>query len=460
MKNIMAIGLSVLLLLGLMGCSKEVTGDYANEEDVNATGHSILKVRTRTADNEATISYPINIYVFQNNECKATQIISDEGQDLNIALTEGTYQVYAIGGASSTDYTLPASEATTTTAITLKEDRKLTDLMTAQATIELMDGETNTLNLGLERKVMLLQHVVIKKVPTTATAVSVTITPLSESLTVGTTYTGTAGAGTVTLTKQEDGRTWESSGTQYVMPPSSQPATITVRITTGEATKSYTYNASDVMEAGYKINIEGTYTEAVGVTLTGTMTGAAWKGERTILFDFNENSSQGSSTENNTPTTDNPEQGGNSVTGEIPAIHTLYKGCFVLSVTDNGNSADVLLVSPKEIKVGVARATLENMKENVENYINTKISEASVDDISDWRLPTLAELNLLRNSVNTANGLFPENQSINSQGMYLCTLDNVIIFHRLNTTEGSSGQTNFSSSDLIRPFVTVTISKE
>jgi len=81
-----------------------------------------------------------------------------------------------------------------------------------------------------------------------------------------------------------------------VMPPSSQPASVSVNITIGGTTKTYTYSTSDQLEAAYKINIDGTYTEAVGVNLTGTITGATWLGERTISFEFDEN---GSSTSGN-----------------------------------------------------------------------------------------------------------------------------------------------------------------
>jgi hypothetical protein len=53
----------------------------------------------------------------------------------------------------------------------------------------------------------------------------------------------------------------------------------------------YHCSTSDQLEAGYKINIDGTYAEAVGVNLTGTITGATWLGERTISFEFDENGS-------------------------------------------------------------------------------------------------------------------------------------------------------------------------
>ena len=39
----------------------------------------------------AAVAYPVTVYVFQGDECRAAQTIGDEGQTLNIALTEGSY---------------------------------------------------------------------------------------------------------------------------------------------------------------------------------------------------------------------------------------------------------------------------------------------------------------------------------------------------------------------------------
>ena len=114
------------------------------------------------------------------------QTIGDEGQTLNIALTEGTYSVYAIGGASADDYVLPdTSDALTSSAFALREGHEHGDLMAASATVTLVDGGTNTVTLGMTRKTMHIQDVTIKKIPTAATAVSVTIAPLWQSVTVG-----------------------------------------------------------------------------------------------------------------------------------------------------------------------------------------------------------------------------------------------------------------------------------
>ncbi|MBO4587192.1 MAG: FimB/Mfa2 family fimbrial subunit, partial [Bacteroidales bacterium] len=278
-------------------------------------------MRTRsggTASDEVTVAFPVTVYVFQGDKCKAAQTIGDEGQALNIALTEGTYSVYAVGGASSDDYVLPdVSETSVSAPIVLREGREHSDLMTAKANVVLADGEANTVTLGMERRTMLLQSVVLKKIPTAATAVSVSVAPLWQSLTVGCNYAGSGGSYSLSLEKQNDGRTWQSTETAYLLPPSSSPASITVRITTPSGTRSYTYSTSNELEAGYKISIEGTYTEAVGVTLSGTITGAAWKGERTISFDFDESGSSSGSTDEG-----NGDEGGSS-DGDLPAVGTL-----------------------------------------------------------------------------------------------------------------------------------------
>ena len=196
----------------LTACEKGLDEGIADVAPAGQVTNSVLQVRTRSggsAGEKATVAYPIAVYVFSGEECKAVQTIGDEGQTLNIALTEGTYSVYAVGGASSSDYVLPTTDdAAATSAIALREGHSHGDLMTAQATATLTDGGTNTVTLGLTRTTMLIQSVVVKKVPTAATAVSVTIAPLWQALTVGGTFATAGTSSTIALTRQEDNRTW------------------------------------------------------------------------------------------------------------------------------------------------------------------------------------------------------------------------------------------------------------
>lgn len=154
----------------LTACEKGLVDGVADVAPAGQAANSVLQVRTRSggsAGGEATVAYPIAVYVFAGEECKAVQTIGDEGQTLNIGLTEGTYSVYAVGGASSSDYVLPTTDdAVATSAIALREGHSHGDLMAAQATATLTDGGTNTVTLGMTRKTMLIQSVVVKKVPT------------------------------------------------------------------------------------------------------------------------------------------------------------------------------------------------------------------------------------------------------------------------------------------------------
>ena len=451
----------------MAACSNEAAEEMLGGETNNKAANSMLQVRTtRGAAGDATISYPVQVYVFQGDECKAVQTIGDEGQTLNIALTEGTYSVYALGGASATDYALPAKEdATTTTAIALNEDCTMTDLMAASATATLVDGGTNTVTLGLQRKVMLIQDITINKVPTAATAVSVTIAPLWTALTVGGTYSTAGASQTISLTKQSDNRTWSASADAYLLPPSSQPASVSVNITVGGATKSYTYSTTDQLEAGYKLHISGTYTEAVGVALTGTITGAAWLGERTISFDFDENGSSASG-DNTDPTTGEESEGGDdpSELGSVPAVGTIYQTCYVLSVTDNGDHADVVLLSPSETTMGdsydnitMMSYTDETKAAAVAAAVDAKIALADVDAISDWRLPTSAELSAIyaaREAINAALDM-----DVDATKNYLFTVTGGAVRYRVLSATGD-GAADFGATARVRPVVTVTIAKE
>ena len=426
---------SVLAVLGLTACEKGLV-DEAAVSTTGQVGNSVLQVRTRGASGDgATVAYPVAVYVFQGDECKGVQTIGDEGQTLNIGLTEGTYSVYAVGGVPASDYVLPSvSDALTSSAIALQEGKVLTDLMTASATVTLVDGGTNTVTLGMTRKTMLIQDVTIKKVPSAATAVTVTIAPLWQSLTIGGTYSTTNGNSTITLTKQEDGRTWRNSGSAYLLPPSSQPASVSVNITIGGTTTTYTYSCSDQLEAGYKIYIDGIYTEAVGVNLTGTITGATWLGERTISFTFDESGSSTSGNDNN---------GGNGGdTQDFPSEGDTYQGCYVLAVTveDDGQSAEVVLLSPNEQAVTSA------------SDAESALASLGVDGISDWTVPTKSQMDAFaaaRNDVTPAPA-----------GVHYLYKNNNGVYCQYTLVTGATGSANYITGINLRPVAIVSITKD
>jgi len=428
----------------LTACEKGLVDGVADVAPTGQAANSVLQVRTRSGGSagvEATVAYPVTVYVFSGEECRAVQTIGDEGQTLNIPLVEGTYTVYAIGGASSSDYVLPtADDALATSAIVLKDGKTHGDLMAAQATATLVDGGTNTVTLGMTRKTMLIQSVVVKKVPTAATAVSITIAPLWQALTVGGTFSGVSGLQTIALTKQSDGRTWTLAGEsgEHVLPPSSQPASVSVNITIGGTTKTYTYSCSDQLEAGYKINIDGTYTEAVGVNLTGTITGATWLGERTISFEFDESGS--STSEPNNPS--DPSEP-SEPSSDFPAVGDTYQGCYVLAVsTIDETSAELTLLSPNE----QAATTTGNA--------DAALAALGAVGISGWAVPTKAQMQLVEAK------LLADDASLAGMKYLYRKSNDGLGYRTLGAAETAWPTANTTDSYRLRPVAVVSITKD
>mgnify|MGYP006988897246 CR=1 FL=1 len=279
------------------------------------------------------------------------------------------------------------------------------------------------------------------------------VSPLWQSLTVGGTYSGMDGSYSLNLEKQSDGRTWQSAETAYLLPSSSSPASITVRITTPSGTRSYTYSTSDQLEAGYKIDIEGTYTEAVGVTLSGTIEGATWLGERIIRFDFDESGSNSSgTTEEGDDNEGNDENEGGGVS-ELPAVGTLYQGCYVLT----GNGTTATLLSPNETAIGKARSQFFNEEEMTE-AIGSIIESMAVEGIGGWRLPTLAELSAIYSASDTANALFGAEggTSLTAARRYLYTAGDGNVLARTLSTPDIPGADNFQANAYVRPVAIIT----
>ena len=432
-----------LLAAGLLTACENGLDDGGEGLSPSPTGqvtNSMLQVRTRgtSPSEEATIAYPVQVYVMQGDMCCAAQTIGDEGQTLNIGLVEGTYSVYAIAGASATDYTLPTqSEGTSTSAITLKEGKAHGDLMAAQATATLIDGGTNTVTLGLQRKTMLIQSVEIKRVPTAATAVSVTIAPLWQALCIGGSYSGATGSQTIALKRQDDNRTWTLEGEAlHLLPPSSQPASVSVNITIDGATKTYTYSCSDQLEAAYKIRIDGTYTEAVGVSLTGTITGANWLGERTISFEFDEDGTNG--------TNGNDPSEPNNSSSDIPAVGDTYQGCYVLAVNDADDYAEVTLLSPTEL-TGI------DYSSNIQASTDAALSTVTDGDISGWEVPTTAEAQLMYNAREAIGNLTANSYLYHNGTGYRAFAPSAEAFGPIY---------GLKTSTVLRPVATITINKD
>ncbi len=399
------------LMLVFTSCSKDILPE--NEESGFAKeANSILNIHTRTgtdANGDAIISYPVNVYVFnESDECVEYLTLANSEDVLSLNLIEGTYTIYSIGGTSSDSYTLPSKEgATATSVIQLASGKNHSDVMTAKNVVTLVDGEENNLTLAFERKVMQLQEIKIENVPSATTAVSVDIAPLYKDICINGGYSGDNGAQSITLTKEDATKTWSNTENIYLLPASGN-ATISVKMTNADGTKSYSYTCADEFIANYKIKIQGKYTAKVGVTLTGTITGATWAGEKTITFEFDENSSSGSTVTDPNEGTEGDDEttGGETTNSNIPTVGTFYQNCYVLKhdVNENDNTTIVTLLSTTA--VGIKLTDAETDQATIRNKIDSSFGQFAVNDISNWRLINANELIFIKNNAAAINDAF------------------------------------------------------
>ena len=389
MKHYHHLALLVGSLMMLTSCEKslEVAGA--------AEGNSMLTVQTRADESSAKVSYPVTVYAMNGDgQCVRRQQLLSDNDQLSMNLEPMTYQIYAIGGATEGDYTLPTQEnATATSAVTLNSEATHGDLMTAHNTINLSDNESTTLTLTMSRKVMHLQSLVIENVPTTVDGVAVAFTPIYDQLLLNGDYSTTSSEQSVTLTEQEDGTTWQITDDELYMLPASDDATITVKFTTGSDIQSFAYTCPQPLEANKHICIKGTYNESNELTLTGTITGATWDGTTTIEFTFN---SKGSSTVNddNSGSGNNNSGNQNNVVveeGEAPSAGSVYKDCYVLNIEDDNTGEYVIATLLYKLDLQIQGSQYDT-QQDLESEINTSLSTFDTNNITGWRLPTESEM--------------------------------------------------------------------
>jgi hypothetical protein len=190
-------------------------------------------------------------------------------------------------------FNLPTKDdAKANSPILLNNGYTLDDLLMQKSAVTLADGETNQLNMVLERKVIRIDQVTIKQVPSDVTKVEVAIAPLLTQLYLNGDYGTETTDESFTLTKSS-GNTWQMSSQELYYYPSDGKPTITVRFTwPSDTKKSYSYQSNVAWPANHKVKIEGTYTASQGIKLSGTLTGSEWGADIVEKFNFDESGSK------------------------------------------------------------------------------------------------------------------------------------------------------------------------
>jgi len=368
----------------LGACEKELVSDAPVITD------SSLSIITRSVNAEETVSFPINVFVF-NNEDKAfikKENLSDKDNPLELNLPFGSYDVYAIGGADGNLYDFPTEEEITEESeITLKNGKEHADLMTAHDVITLEEKDGNQLTLSMERQVTELTQATIKQVPEDVTEVSISLSSNYRSIQINGEL-GSLWDHGYALNDNGDG-TWSlPSPTMLLL--DSEKATITISLTKDDGTiKNYSYSCTEEIKKNHKISITATYQEDNIVQLTGVITGTTWAGSQEIVFDFGEGNSSHENGNNNNEDDD-------IINAAAPKEYTLYKDCFVLKVTPNDKGyKEVLLLYNEDFNIETKNKT----EDAILQEINAELESTTINEISGWRLPNEDEAKITRNII-------------------------------------------------------------
>ena len=360
----------VLTLAVMSACDKAVVEDEGYSQDRS------LKVSVRAPEGDA-VSYPLILYAFQNDLCCGMKTIASSSEALELSVGEGQCSVYAISGADEANYLLPEKEnALPESLVTLREGKAHGDLSMAGRSVTVSGGQTEVA-LDLERKVLLLEGITIRQIPTSATAVSVRLHPLGKSVSLdGNTVSG-ATSFESELTRQADG-TWRNTAQSYLL-PLSQNVSVTVSITAEGNTRHYTYACPKPLIANHHLSIEGTFTGSAGVRLTVTVTAPEWGSDQTLSFDFGETEDSGAEPSPEPAPTPVPTPEGMTVIHQELKVGDIYKGCYVLEV----GPGKATLLSPHQQSGLISETDNEDV---IFQEVEQAVAPLGVEGISGWRV--------------------------------------------------------------------------
>ncbi len=373
----------------LVSCSEQ----ESDLQSVYESSDNQLRIVTHTRGGEEGASSVASIFLFNGSSEYVRTLQTDAAgsytsASASVKLPQGTYKLCALSPSDLSHFQFPATPSPTS-VISQAEGQAMGDLLMASATASLNDGESKTVNLELERKVLELSTVTISQVPGEVTAVTVSVAPFYSGIRFNGSYVEESPLTcTFALAESATEGVWEAAPHQLAFPSKGVP-TITVTFTRGETgSSSYTYTAENVLTANNRYNISGTYTEPLGVTLEGAVTLQAWTTDPSAIpFDFDESNAISDSGSGGSGTDDPNAGSGGSDNTETPIAGQTYKGCYVVSV-DAANRTAVLL-SPTESK-GYSDGN-SDWKSYIENIASTWPSFEGVTGIR--RIPTIIELN-------------------------------------------------------------------
>lgn len=395
-----------LIMIVAASCEKPDFSDDEDQDNSSSSDLVSLTVKTRGAadeDGETKVSYPVNVYVFDDTgKCIDTSTLDSESDKLSFSLNEGTYDICAIGGADEDSYTLPSKDkAQKTSAVALNENMKHGDLMTSSDNVELTKGEKHTLTLNFSRKVAMLEAMTVDGLPEGTTAVEITLSPLAKYVQLDGNNSEETTSYTIPLKESSTKGIWTSTSTYYVT-ESTQNVSIKVGITIAGTKTCYTSNYKGKLEANHKVTINGHFDEEV-MTLEGVLAGAKWGDP--LVIDFDVTNSDDASDDNPSDNDDQNQGEDNQQTGSAPSVGSIYDNCVVIKSAKSGSSTKVTLMTLDEYnKLSYSKSQKGKDNAKFQAAIASCIEETLAffnDD--NLRLPTFEEVEYIADNRETIN---------------------------------------------------------
>lgn len=432
----------ILLMMTIVSCEKEMLLDNSENDGQTSLVTSRLSITTRAAGEDGQLQAVAQgrLYVFNaQDQCVEVLQTTTEEDAFSTELPIGTYTLYAVGADDLDRYVLPTQEeATPASLITCAEGKQMDDLLLKKSDVTLVKNASQHLSINLSRKVLCLNLVEIKNVPTEVTKVEVSLSPMYSGVCLNETYSeANPQTCTVELKKGNDDGVWQSEPITYLFPSKGTP-TITISFTTSEGTQSYSYSTNQTLEANHHVILSGTYEGHQGVSLTGVLLSEKWGEDITITFGFDD------------PTvTPDPDPDPNPNPTDTPAPGQFYHDYYVVSVDPTNHKA--VLLSKADVEHENLKINQNSCMEQLNTLMST-LSKPSGCECADWRVPTLAEAQVFLYD--------PEAVTISGTKSFLCIyqseLGHIVIKNSNGSlTEVNSGQ-GYTSSDVLRPVIDIT----
>lgn len=331
--------LYLLPLLGCVACSKYVI-DVDDETNRSATQLSVAVRSSAGTDDDAY--YPIRVFVFdEKGQYVSQQEISAVQQSFSTKLSPRKYSISAFGGLDNGVYSFQETPQHSD-VIEMKGGvwNAASPLMSGHYDIDL--SESSNLVIPMTYCVSALRFS-YTEVPSDATGVCLSVSPLGAGYTFGGEYTeGTEGKAVIECTK-ENGE-WKA-GPVYVFPSSESSRTLlSVTVRRGTESETYDYTYGHALQAAQPYNFKGKYKE--GLKLETDFEIEGWAPVIDVEYDLVESEAGGDTgTEGNT---------GEDVPAilyaeTLPEENTIWKSFYVWTVTEiSPTETEAVIIAPQQ----------------------------------------------------------------------------------------------------------------